>query len=459
MTASAARVSRQAQTRRHPVTYTQRFFLGMDEGEHRGAFGDRHLAVTAWRVWGAIDIGLLQSALDGLVARHEVLRTLVHRDPHDPHQLVFEAAPPVPLHVETHDVPSSRRDLLAEQLLVEAESAQQSARQLPLLRAELHRFGERDHLLVLSVHHSASDGWSMQLLHDDVAVAYAAGLAGHEPQLPAAVGYTALARWERSAEFAERAIARRAHWRGQLAGARVFTLRADNPVLPESGLPYVAVNFEVDAARVGALASFAAQHRTSLFMVLFAAFCAAVTPAGGGRADGSAHAVDDLTVMTISAARGEPWHDRIVGPMLNFVPLRVRVGDRPAFGELLQRVRRTCLQALDNDLPFTEMIENCPDTFTLDPDPRACPFAFEMVQPPLADRGVHLGERSTLLSRRLGEDCATSDLPNGVLWNMERLPDGAVVGAVVFNPGHFRRATVTGLVDAFVATLARTVSA
>ena len=104
---------------------------------------------------------MLQGALDDVVARHELLRTLVVRDADPPYQMVF---PPCQVPLEVRDLPpvtGKSRDMVVQELIVEAEAGTISAREVPLLRALLCRFDDRDSVLFLTVHHSVSDGWSV----------------------------------------------------------------------------------------------------------------------------------------------------------------------------------------------------------------------------------------------------------------------------------------------------------
>src|SRR5580658_2873192 len=127
-------------SKRYPLSLTQERFVTMDIGDDGGPFSRRYLIVAALRVTGPVDLAVLQGALDAVVARHELLRTLVVRDADPPYQLVL---PPCQVPLEVRDlpaVPGKSRDMVIQELIVEAQAGTISARQVPLLRARLCRF-------------------------------------------------------------------------------------------------------------------------------------------------------------------------------------------------------------------------------------------------------------------------------------------------------------------------------
>src|SRR5579863_9443788 len=142
------------QGQRYPLSFTQEWFLTLDQGDDGGTFGPRFMIVSAMRVTGHVDLAVLQGALDDVVARHELLRTLVVRDADPPYQLVL---PPCQVPLEVRDLPPAggkSRDMVVQELFLEAEAGSISAREVPLMKARLCRFDDRDSVLLLTVHHS-----------------------------------------------------------------------------------------------------------------------------------------------------------------------------------------------------------------------------------------------------------------------------------------------------------------
>src|SRR5580693_3382534 len=131
------------EAKRYPLSFTQEWFLTMDQGDEGGPFGGRFVIVSALRVTGAVDPAVLQGALDDVVARHELLRTLVVRDADPPYQMV---RPPCPVPLEVRDPPpvtGKSRDMIVQELIVEVEAGTMTAREVPMLRALLCKFDDR----------------------------------------------------------------------------------------------------------------------------------------------------------------------------------------------------------------------------------------------------------------------------------------------------------------------------
>jgi condensation enzyme len=172
------------QEQRYPLSFTQEWFVSLDQGDDGGTFGPRFMTVGTLRVTGQVDLSLLQGALDDVVARHELLRTLVIRDADPPYQKVL---PPCQVPLTVRDVPPApgkSKDLVISELITEAQAGSISARQVPLMRAELCRLDDQDSILFLTVHHSVSDGWSLQVILRDLGAFYAARRTGNAPELP-----------------------------------------------------------------------------------------------------------------------------------------------------------------------------------------------------------------------------------------------------------------------------------
>src|ERR1700726_291716 len=122
------------QGQRYPLSFTQEWFIGLDQGDDGGTFGPRFMMVSAMRVTGHVDLAVLQDAMDDVVARHELLRTVVVRDADPPYQQIF---PPCRVPLEVRDlsaVTAESRDMTVQELIREAEAGSISARQVPLIK-------------------------------------------------------------------------------------------------------------------------------------------------------------------------------------------------------------------------------------------------------------------------------------------------------------------------------------
>src|SRR6202453_4965836 len=146
----------------YPLSFTQEWFVTLDQGDGGGTFGSRFIMFRPLRVTGPVDLAVLQGAPEDAPPRHDLLRPLVVRDAAQPSQLV---CPPCPVPLEVTDLPpvaGKSRDLVTRELILEALKSTVSAREVPMVRALLCRFDDRDSVLFLTVHHSVTDDWSMR---------------------------------------------------------------------------------------------------------------------------------------------------------------------------------------------------------------------------------------------------------------------------------------------------------
>ncbi|MDQ2586489.1 non-ribosomal peptide synthase/polyketide synthase [Saccharothrix yanglingensis] len=281
-----------------------------------------YLTPMAMRLHGPLDVDALRRALDGLVARHESLRTTFD----DGAQVVHEPRP-VPLDVEE----GSWEDVLREEVGTPFD-----LRRGPLLRTRLVRVSPEEHVLVLTLHHIVTDGWSGGVLARDLGALY----AGRElPPLP--VQYVDYAAWHEAPPVD--------YWAGQLAGVPPLELPTDRPrpaVRSGAGAMHA---FTVPAPVAEALRSLAARRGDTLFTALVAA-----TQALLARYTGQ----DDIAVGTAVSGRGRAELDDVVGLFVNTVVLRSAVDQRRSFDELLTGVRTTVRDGFAHqDVPFERVVD------------------------------------------------------------------------------------------------------
>lgn len=224
------------------------------------------------RLDGALDVAALQAAVNALVARHEILRT--HFAETDG-QLTQVVSPAAGLTLAQLDLSTSADPQAALKDALQAAAGQAfDLYQGPLLQLTLVRLGEQRHGLLLAMHHIISDGWSMQILLDELAQGYAAQLQGQAPQWPAlAVQYADYALWQRNWLEAGEGERQLVYWRATL-GERppILELPADRARPAEMSQRGASLGFEVPAALTAQLKALAAASGTSLFMVLLTAF-------------------------------------------------------------------------------------------------------------------------------------------------------------------------------------------
>ncbi|MFD4698476.1 amino acid adenylation domain-containing protein [Streptomyces niveus] len=375
--AGAARPALRRTTRpaRPPLSPAQRrlWFLHDLASDDADADAAYHIPIAV-RLTGQLDRDALRAALGDVVARHESLRTLIRESEGDPFQAVLDpgdarpempVTPLAPAVGPAHD--GAADDVLAGALRASAARRFDLAAEIPL-RAELFELAADRHVLLLTVHHIAADGWSMGPLAQDLAGAYAARAGGRTPNwAPLPVQYADYTLWQRALlgadDEADSLSARQlAYWSGQMRGAPEETaLPVDRarPQRPTGRGGTVDVGLRAETTR--AVAALAKQSATSTFMVLHAALAALLSRIGAG---------DDVTIGTPVAGRTDEGLEGLVGFFVNTLPLRVGWDSAAGFRELLARVRETDLAAYAHqELPFERLVEEVQPTRSLSRHP------------------------------------------------------------------------------------------
>ncbi|MFJ5679584.1 amino acid adenylation domain-containing protein [Streptomyces sp. NPDC093097] len=294
---------------------------------------------TAVRIGGALDPVALATALRALMARHEVLRTVVAEVDGAPAQRVLPVGE-APLTVRELG-PGERAETVVDAFVTRPFDL---AAEVPL-RALLLRTAPDEHVLVLVIHHIALDGWSMGVLVEDLGALY----DGRElPPLP--VQYADYARWQADRAAEGRWEAQLAYWRERLAGPLpVLELPADRPRPATPSLAGAVHEFTLSAELTERLRALGARHGATLFMVLLAGYQALL-----GRLSGA----EEVLVGTPVAGRGQRELDGLVGCFVNSLALRGDLSGDPAFTELLARTRTRALADFDcQDVPFEQVLD------------------------------------------------------------------------------------------------------
>ncbi|HVS00196.1 MAG TPA: amino acid adenylation domain-containing protein, partial [Thermoanaerobaculia bacterium] len=303
------------------------------------------------RVAGPLDPAVLALCLGEIVRRHEALRT-VFAAPEGSSVQVIRAPFPFELAmVDLSELPESRRETLASALAGEEASRPFDLARGPLLRGALLRLGGEDHLAALTMHHIASDGWSMDILVREVTALYAAFFEGRPsplPELP--VQYADFAAWQRSWLHGEVLESEIAFWRQQLAGLPPrLELSTDRPRPAVQSFRGASrpVHLPAELSRQAQVQG--RREGATLFMVLLAGFQALLARYS---------AQNDLAVGTPVAGRNRVEIENLIGFFVNTLVLRGDLSGEPSFRELLGRVRETALAAhTHQDVPFERLVQ------------------------------------------------------------------------------------------------------
>jgi condensation enzyme len=420
---------------RYPLSFTQEWFITLDQGDDGGTFGPRFMTVNAARVTGHVDLAVLQGSLDDVVARHELLRTLVIRDADPPYQMVL---PPCRVPLEVRDLPpasGTSRDMLVQELILEAEAGSISARQVPLMKALLCKFDDRDSVLLLTVHHSVSDGWSMQVIYRDLGVFYAARRTGIAAELPQIRQYREYAAWQRANATSTAEDGAPAYWQHKLDGAREFTIPNDHGHPESYSRPYSMHVHDIEPEVMNAASALATATRSTLFTVMLSAFYVLAHELTGSA---------DLAIRAFTAGRNEEQFQNTMGLFLNCVPFRTDIADCTSFRDIVMATRETFIDALAYELPVNVIERTFPDFVKSREDLRTSQFIIANQGGPLGSGLTHpIAEGARVVTERPLEG-EVHDIPSGTVWNLYARPSGELYGEVLYNLDEFDESTVAG---------------
>jgi 3-oxoacyl-(acyl-carrier-protein) synthase/aryl carrier-like protein len=305
------------------------------------------------KIWleGRADIRALEAALTALVDRHEVLRTTYAERPGGAVQRVGPvAACSLPL-VDLAALPSFRAQAEAEMLAVAEARRAFRLESEPSLRSTLLVLGPTRGLLLLTMHHIASDGWSVGVLFRELPALYQAFAAGAPSPLPElAIQYGDFAVWHRGWLQGEVLAGLLAYWQRRLDGVPgLLTLSIQKPRPAFQSYAGGSAGIAVPAGLTAALRELSRGQGCTLFMTLLAAFEVLL-----GRYSGQ----DDFCIGSPIANRPRPETERLIGFFANTLALRADLAGNPPFSALLVRVRETVSQAFSHqDLPFERLVQ------------------------------------------------------------------------------------------------------
>ena len=312
--------------------------------------GSAYNIPVALRLKGDLDLQALQASFDALIARHETLRTTIHLDGDQPVQVIHPEAP-FELVIETFKQIGAD-STAALKAWVEQEVQQPfDLEQGPLLRVKLLRLAADDHVLVLTLHHIVSDGWSTPIMVDELVRFYEAARSGQALQLPALpVQYADYALWQRQWMEAGEREKQLGYWTARLGDEQpVLELPLDRP--RGSVQSHAGARFDVTiaAALADALKLLAKRQGVTLFTLLLASFQALLHRYSGQ---------NDLRVGVPIANRNRSEVEGLIGFFVNTQVLKAEFDLSTTFDELVEQVHQAGLGAqAHQDLPFEQLVE------------------------------------------------------------------------------------------------------
>jgi len=309
---------------------------------------------TAARLTGKLDVAALRAALDAIVARHDALRTTFITVAGTPRQVVIkQLSLDLPL-IDLRGLGDAEREDQAQQLLRHEVSKEFDLSQGPLIRAVLIKLNDEGHLLLVTMHHIVTDGWSMGIFHRELSLLYEA-FHKQEPspldQLP--IQYLDYAEWQRKWFESESYRSQLAYWKEKYATLpAALELPADHP--RPSMQTHRVFRGSHHTCRLSRqltkeLKQLCQKENVTLFMALLAVYKILLHRYTGER---------DIVVGTPIAGRQMPETEELIGLFINTLALRSDISGSLSFREVLKQVKAVALAGYSNqDLPFDRLVK------------------------------------------------------------------------------------------------------
>ena len=331
-----------------PLSFMQQGLWFLDQLEPGNPFYNIHSGV---RMRGSLNQEALEKALGMIAARHEILRTIFPGVDGVPVQVVSPAAA-IPLSVvDLAELSPADREAEARRLATEEARRAFDLSCGPLLRTTLLRLEEQENILLLTMHHIVSDGWSMGVFYRELAALYEAFCRGGTASLPdLPIQYADYVLWQRQWLRDDILEEQLTYWRKRLEGApALLEMSTDYPRPAIQRFHGASRPLMLSPQLTEALKMLSRRQGATLFMTLLTAFKALLYSYTGQ---------EDLVVGSPVAGRNHVDTENLIGFFVNMLVLRTDMSGNPPFSELLRRVQRNALDAYSHaDLPFEKLIE------------------------------------------------------------------------------------------------------
>ncbi|HKD06956.1 MAG TPA: amino acid adenylation domain-containing protein [Bryobacteraceae bacterium] len=331
-----------------PLSFAQQRLWVLDRLDPNQAHYNLPRAV---RLKGRLDLDALQRALNGLVERHEVLRTNYRINDDSPFQAVGDPAPVDLAFVDLTQMPAENREQEAVRLVTVAVARPFDLAEDRMFRALLVRLGEEEHVLLVNTHHIADDGWSTSVLWRDLTALYDSSLENRPHALPTlAVQYCDFAKWQRDWLQGEVLENQLSWWKSRLSGAPpMLALPFDHPRPSRPTYRGAAFRQELPKGLSEGIRLVSRAHGVTEFMALLAAFKSLLLYMSKK---------PDIVLGTDVAGRNNIQTEELIGFFVNVLVLRTDLSGDPSFVELLRQVREVTLGAYAHqDVPFDKLVE------------------------------------------------------------------------------------------------------
>ncbi|HEX7646721.1 MAG TPA: amino acid adenylation domain-containing protein, partial [Noviherbaspirillum sp.] len=345
---AAMPMTRVERGQRLPLSFAQQRLWFLDQLEPGSAF---YNMPNPMRLIGRLDVQALCRTFDEILRRHEVLRTSFGIDQGEPVQVIKPAHKLECPIIDLSQVPDSDREKRALDLVMQDARKPFDLANGPVVRCTLVRLRETEHLVLFTMHHIVSDGWSSGVLVKEIVTLYQAFAAGSPsplPELP--LQYADFASWQRNWLQGEVLQRQLSYWKKELAGApALLALPTDRPRPKVQAHRGANGACSIPQSTVEPLRNLAFATQSTLFMVLAAAFNVLMARLSGQ---------SDICIGTPIANRNRNEIENLIGFFVNTLVLRTQIEPEQSFLDLLQQVRNRLLNAyMHQDIPFEQVVD------------------------------------------------------------------------------------------------------
>jgi amino acid adenylation domain-containing protein len=339
----------EAVTYEFPTSFAQQRLLFLDQLEPGSPFYNVPQAIS---IKGRLNVPALRSTFAEIVRRHEALRTTFSERDGSPVQIIAKSLTlELPL-IDLTALPEFERETEASRLAKEEAEQPFDLTTGPLIRGRLLAVGDNAHVLLFTMHHVVSDGWSMGVLFRELGAIYEAFADERPsplPELP--IQYADYAVWQREWLQGEALQNQIAYWKTKLAGAPpLLELPTDRPRPAIQHFHGAKQVRHLPRSLIENLKQVSLEERVTLFMTLLAAFKVLLWRYTNQ---------DDIVVGSPIANRTRAETEELIGFFVNTLVLRTNLAGNPTFRDLLKRVKEMALGAYDHqDVPFEKLVED-----------------------------------------------------------------------------------------------------
>jgi amino acid adenylation domain-containing protein len=330
-----------------PLSFAQQRLWFLDQLEPGSAV---YNVPNAVRISGPLNVTALERSLNEIVTRHEILRTTFSTVEGEALQVISPSARQSLPVVDLSEQAESEREEEARRLAREESRQPFDLARGPLVRVTLLRLAQEDHVLLLSLHHIVSDGWSMKVLFRELSLLYEAFAQNNpSPLTDLAIQYADFGVWQRQWLQGEILQTQLSYWKKQLTDVAPLQLPTDRPRPSRPSYQGARESIELSRELTQGLKTLSRRHDVTLYMTLLAAFQTLLF---------RYTAQDDIAVGSPIAGRTREETEGLIGFFVNTLVLRSDLSGNPLFRELLAKVRETALGAYAHqDLPFEKIVE------------------------------------------------------------------------------------------------------